>query len=48
MRGLLSHTREKNHIAEKIIEILLEHTTYDEPFAGGAEAHVTCQANERW
>lgn len=37
MRGPLSWVGGKNRIAQKIIEILPAHTTYVEPFAGGAQ-----------
>ncbi|HLG95954.1 MAG TPA: DNA adenine methylase [Bryobacteraceae bacterium] len=37
MRGPLSYIGGKNRIAQKIIDILPEHTTYVEPFAGGAQ-----------
>jgi DNA adenine methylase len=37
MRGPLSYIGGKNRIAKEIIEILPEHTTYVEPFAGGAQ-----------
>ena len=37
MVGPLPYIGGKNRIAKKIIEILPEHTTYVEPFAGGAQ-----------
>src|ERR1035441_8719635 len=37
MRGPLSYIGGKNRIAKEIIAILPEHTTYVEPFAGGAQ-----------
>lgn len=37
MRGPLAYIGGKNRIAKDIIEILPEHTTYVEPFAGGAQ-----------
>src|SRR5882672_4331544 len=37
MIGLLPYIGGKNRLAKKIIELLPEHTTYVEPFAGGAQ-----------
>lgn len=37
MKGPLSYIGGKNRIADQIIEVFLEHTTYVEAFAGGAQ-----------
>src|SRR3954468_4367285 len=37
MAGLLSYIGGKNRLAKQIIEIFPNHTTYVEPFAGGAQ-----------